>query len=139
MNHEARSEHRRRGRLAPQSFLVGGLLLVNFPAAALYGLSAIGLMSQYTVRVINESGATIDSFVLKGPGVDVDFGPITVGDNKTRSLAFTGDGTLDFSASEQRLHFDGQIEGYVTGNQGGDATIRVLPDGKFEITKTFED
>jgi len=96
INHEARSEHKCRRPLTRQSLLVGGLLLVNFPAAALYGLSVIGLMTQYTVRVINESGTTIDSFVLIGPHVHVDVGPIPMGDVKSRSLAFNGDGTLDF-------------------------------------------
>jgi hypothetical protein len=117
------------------TLLLGSLLLSNFPAAAIYGLSAIGLTTQYVVQVINGSDVVVDSFIVEGGGVHVEFGPIQVGESKQCRVFFDADGTLRFKARQQQLRFDGEIEGYVTRNVGGMATVQIKPDGKFEVLR----
>lgn len=122
-----------RASLVVQALLVSGLLLVNYPAAAFYALSAIDLMGRCTVHIANESDTTIESLILIGPGVKVEAGPVQPGGNTSRTLDFVGDGTLDFSAKQQNASFKGQLAGYVTGGIGGEIVVRVKPDGKFEV------
>ena len=113
--------------------MVGGLLLVNFPAAAIFTLSAINVVTRYTVRVLNESGNAIESFVVTGPGVRVELGPVAPGHRVKRHLGFSGDGSLEFTARQGQSNFRGVLDGYVTGGLGGDTTIRVLPERQIEI------
>ncbi len=113
--------------------LVGGLLLINFPAAVFYMLSAINITTRYTVRVHNDSDRPIESLVVTGPGVRVELGPIAPGQQAQRHVHFRGDGTLDFSARQQEILFSGQLEGYVTGGLGGNRTIRVKQRGVYEL------
>jgi hypothetical protein len=116
-----------------QSFLVGALLFLNFPLAIIYVSWSIDLMGQYLIRVVNESEATVESFVLKGPGVEVELGPLPPRTAKRRYLDFTGDGTLSFTARQGQLQFDGEVEGYVTGGFGSEATVHVQPAGQFVV------
>jgi hypothetical protein len=71
--------------------------------------------------------------VVTGPGVRVELGPLAPGERTRRHIRFHGDGSLDFSARQQELQFGGQLEGYVTGNWGGDKSIRVPKRGIFEL------
>ena len=121
------------GGSSRRAWLIGGLLLVNFPAAAVYGVSAIDVMGRETVRIINDSGARIDNVVLLGPGVKNAVGPIPAGGRVRRYLRFAGDGTLEFSARQNEVAMQGELEDYVTGGWGGDVTLHLLPDGKFEV------
>jgi hypothetical protein len=122
-----------RGRLWLQALSVGGLLLVNFPAAAFFALSAIDVETRYKVRVSNDSNRPIESLIVAGPGVRVELGPIAPGQLTRRNIHFDGDGTLDFLARQQQTQFGGQLEGYVTGGWNGDKTIRVRQGGTFDI------
>jgi hypothetical protein len=117
------------------TLLLGSLLLSNFPAAAIYGLSAIGLITQYVVQVVNGSDVVVDSFIVEGGGVHVELGPIQVGESKQCRVFFDADGTLRFKARQQQLRFDGEIEGYVTRNVGGMATVQIKPGGNFEVVR----
>ena len=130
---ESRLERTTRSPLWLQGVLVGGLLLVNFPAAAFFTLSAIDVSTRYTVRVHNDSDRPIESLVVTGPGVRLELGPIAPGQHTRRHIHFSGDGTLGFSARQQELQFGGQLEGYVTGGMGGDKSIRVRQRGVYEI------
>ncbi len=132
---EARNGQPHRIPLGLQSLLVGGLLLVNFPAAAYYAWSAVGLMTQFTVCVVNETGAVVDNVVLTGPGVHVETGPIPAGSRSWHTVHFSTDGTLEFAASWQSGSSEGPIEEYVTNGVGGDATLRLLPNGEYEIDR----
>ncbi len=122
-----------------QAVLVGGLLLINFPAAVFYMLSAINITTRYTVRVHNDSDRPIESLVVTGPGVRVELGPIAPGQQAQRHVHFRGDGTLDFSARQQEILFSGQLEGYVTGGLGGNRTIRVKQRGVYELQPALPD
>jgi hypothetical protein len=131
---ESRVERPRRVPLGHQAMLVAGLLVANFPVAAFYAGSAIDLMSRFMVQIINESGNTIDSFVLIGPGVNVEAGPISPADRAQCSLEFLGDGKLDFAAIQRDYQFNGRLADYVTVGWGTEITVRVKPEGKFEVT-----
>ena len=116
-----------------QVLLVSGLLLVNYLAATLFVMSAVDLMAQCTLHVANESTSTIESFVLIGPGVRVEAGPIQPGGSTSRTLDFQGDGMLKFAAKQQNVSFDGLLVDYVTSGMGGEIVVRVKPDSKFEV------
>jgi hypothetical protein len=122
-----------RGTLWLQGLLIGGLLFVNFPAAAFILLSVIDISTRYTVRVYNESDQPIESLIVTGPGVHLEFGPIAPGRHTRRHVRFHGDGTLDFSVRQRDLRFGGRLEEYVTGGWGGYKTIRIRQGGEYEI------
>ncbi len=68
-----------RRHLRRQGAFALALLLSNFPAAAYYTLSAIDVVTHYTVDVENESDRRIESFVITGPGIRAELGPIAPG------------------------------------------------------------
>jgi hypothetical protein len=117
-----------------RGLLVGGLLFLNFPLAAFYLLSAVAHMSDCMVQIVNESGAPVESFVIKGPGVDVEAGPIRLGGRARRFLSFHGDGTLDYSLRQQELDLGGQLSEYVTGGMVGELSVNIKPGGKVEVS-----
>ncbi|MEY3394901.1 MAG: hypothetical protein RL346_1137 [Verrucomicrobiota bacterium] len=115
--------------LIPRALMVGGLLILNFPAAAFYTGSAIKLHTRYTVEVRNESGQPIDSLSILGPGVNT--APVSIAPGKTieQHLRFKHDGELTFSLNQHGSEIRGVIEPYVTGGLGGHATLRIHPRG----------
>ena len=131
--HEVRVERTTRSPLWLQGVLVGGLLLINFPAAAFFTHSAIAVSTRYTIRVYNDSDQPIESLVVTGPGVHLELGPINPGQRTRRHIYFRGDGALEFLARQQELMFSGQLEGYVTSGLGGDRSIRVRQRGVYEM------
>lgn len=108
-----------------------GLLFANFPAAAVYGISAIDVMSRFTARVVNDSGEKIDALELKGIGKVVQFNPIPVGGRTRRYVRHFGEGSVEFTARQRDGVIRGELWGYVCG--GEDITLRFLPGGKFEV------
>ncbi len=122
-----------RRHLRRQGAFALALLLSNFPAAAFYTCSAIDVVTHYTVDVENESDRRIESFVITGPGIRAELGPIAPGRRVQRHFQFLGDGTLDFAAQQQDVQFRGQLDGYVTSGLGGEKSIVVRPDGDYEL------
>ena len=92
-------------------------------------------MSGTIVTVANHSGQTIESCILKGPGVKVELGPIPSGSERLAYLSFRGDGMLSFSAREADVSFDGEFSEYVTGGIGGEMTLELLPGRDFKVTE----
>jgi hypothetical protein len=125
----------RTGRASPlKALLVGGLLFANFPLAAVYSASAIDISTRFTVRVYNESDHTIESFVILGPGIQTEIGPIHSGKKAIQHNYPNSDGSLRFTARHQQLNYDGELEGYVCNGWDGDKTVRVSGNGKFIVT-----
>lgn len=114
-----------RRRLSVSRKLAWTLLVANFPAAILITLAAVNAMTRYSVTVINQGTKPIESFILTGPGVSVQLGPISPKEEKTRHLHFKGDGVLDFDCRQEGKQFNGQLEGYVTGSMGCVKTVRI--------------
>ncbi len=130
---QSRTKATARRALWIQGLAVGGLLLINFPAAWIYMLSVSEIYDRYTVQVTNEGKSPVESFVVTGPGVRVEFGPIASGKTVKRHLHFGGDGTLDFTVRHGQQQSKGTLEGYVTGGLGGSKTVRVKQNGECEI------
>ena len=112
------------------------LLLVNFPVAFVYVLSADNVMSRVTIRIVNESGNKIDAIAIEGIGVDKHVGPVTAGGYNRVYLRHVGEGGINFIARQGDREFKGELNGYVVG--GEDITLRFLPDGKFEVGNNRE-
>ncbi len=124
----------RTGRTSPlNALLVGGLLIANFPAAIFYTSSAIDISTRYTIRVYNDSDHQIESFMILGPGIETEIGPIPSGKKVVRHYYPTTDGYLRFTVRQHGLSFEGELEGYVTGGSEGDKTVRIREKGSFEI------
>lgn len=114
-----------------QSSVVACLLLVNFPAALVYGISAIDVMSRTTIRIVNESGREFDAISFQGAGVDKRVGPMSPRDYERIYVRASCEGGIEFVASQGGREIKGELIGYVAG--GEDITLRFLPDGKFEV------
>lgn len=119
-----------------RNLLVACLLLVNFPVAFVYVLSADNVMSRVTIRIVNESGNKIDAIAIEGIGVDKHVGPVTAGGYNRVYLRHVGEGGINFIARQGDREFKGELNGYVVG--GEDITLRFLPDGKFEVGNNRE-
>lgn len=113
---------------------VGSLLLINFPVAAFYVLSAINVATRYTVCFYNDSRQPVQSLIITGPGIRVDMGAIAPGGRARQHLQFRGDGSLDFSVRQQEKQFSGQVDGYVTHGLGGNKEVRLKDGGVFEVS-----
>src|SRR5262249_6050924 len=94
----------------------------------------VEIQTRYTVRVRNDSGATLESFVVTGPGASIEMGPVAPAEEVETHLHFRGDGQLRFAARQGRHDFGGEIDGYVTGGFFGKKSIRIGKDGEFAIT-----
>ncbi|HEX4073043.1 MAG TPA: hypothetical protein VHX68_17820 [Planctomycetaceae bacterium] len=125
-------------RWRPQVAAAGCLLFLNFPAAVFCLYSADDVLTRTTVDVINDSPSVIESFVLEGPGVQQEVGPLAAGQQIRRHLHFRGSGTLSFIAKEQGIEFRGVIDDYVCYDIGGRATIRVTAPKIWRVEHTAE-
>jgi len=109
------------------------LLIANFPAAMLITRSVIIVMTRYTVTVANESSSLIESFIVSGPGIEVELAPVPTNGTVTKHLRFSGDGSLDFEIRVGQMKTNGLIDGYVTPNLGGANTVRFKADKSIEV------
>lgn len=105
------------------------LLCVNFPVSAFYAYSAIVVFTRYTLVVVNDSDQPVESFVVTGPDVDIELGPIPAGGRTQRHLRFGGDGKLAFEMTQQQSRFGGELEGYVTPNFRSRKTVKIKQGG----------
>lgn len=129
LKREARST-----RSSPMNaLLVGGLLIANFPVAIFYAHSAIDISTRFTVRVYNDSNYSIDSFIILGPGVETEIGPIPSGHKAIQHNHITTDGSLSFTARQQEVSFNGELESYVSINHEGDMTVRISKKGSCQL------
>jgi hypothetical protein len=133
LKHQSKSNQTAQRTLIIRTLLVGGLLIVNFPVAAIYASSAIDISTRYTVRVYNDSFHAIESFVILGPNIQTEMGPIPAGKKAVQHNYPKGDGCLRFTARQGQVCFDGELEGYVTGNSSGDKNVRVSSKGIYKI------
>ena len=121
-----------------RSLFVAALLIANFPIAGFYAISAVEHMSDYFVHVSNVSDQNIDSLTLVGPGIETKVGPIRSGEEKTITIRFTGEGPLHFQAQQGQELLQGELDGYVCGGLGGDTSLRLLPNGRFDVRRKWD-
>ena len=122
-----------RQRIRNNALLAGGLLLVNFPAAAGIFSAGVMILTRYEVTVVNAGPEIIDSIVLSGGGVNEDFGPIPPGHRKKRGFWIQHDGTLPITAKQGNRSLMGTVDGYVTYDMCGHKIVIFTPEGKIRI------
>lgn len=94
---------------------------------------AIHIETQYTVIVLNDSDQAIESFVLSGPAVQVELGPIAARRKVRRRFRFSQDGELIFYARQDGVPFNGVVDRYVTNDMGGRTIVRVKGKGVYVV------
>jgi hypothetical protein len=129
-----RAGHLPRRRVLRDAGLIVVLLLSNFPAALVCAGIARRVDLLYVVTVVNASGVTLDSFVISGPGVIADLGPVGPGARASHACRFADDGELTFAASQPGSSFSGTIDGYVYSISGGDEVVTVAGPGAVIVT-----
>jgi hypothetical protein len=131
--------HYTRKRWIIRRLLWGGLvLLMNFPLAAAYIGITLYLMSFATVTVVNAGSKTVESFVVKGAGVNVEMGPIRPGGSVTRQYRIGQDSAVTFLGRKGERKLTGVIDGYQQAGptKGSYADIVTIDDdGKASVTQ----
>jgi hypothetical protein len=115
--------------------LIGGLLFVNFPAAAVLTYLVIAIESSYTVVVCNQTGCELTDVRVEGGGCSADFGSIASGDSGRRVFWVRHDGRLEITAREGADTRSKIIDEYVTNSLGGHTTVTLHPDGAIAIVR----
>ncbi len=116
------------------SVVAGTLLIANFPVAATYTILAMDIESRYYVAVENRREQPIESFLVTGGGVQVDFGLIPPNARVCRSFHIVHDGQLSFQTYIDGVETTGIVDGYVTGSLGGNKQIRIDSDNTIGVS-----
>ena len=115
-----------------RSALAATLLVGNFPLCGFY----MRLASMHTVRVVNATGATVDSFVVTDPrGGQWELGPIPAGGRARRMIDAKGEGSIIFRAkSKGATTTTGVVADYITSGQTGSTrTVTLQPGGTHTV------
>ncbi len=110
-----------------------GILLFNFPVAALALYSAEYIISTNTAAVINNSSYEVTDMVLSEREQSYPFPPITPGQEVIEHFHFKYEGAVDYKLSINGAVKTGVMFGYVTGGIGESATMVITSDGTVEI------
>jgi hypothetical protein len=110
-----------------------GILLFNFPAAALALYSADFIVSSSTATVINNSSFEITDMVLIEREQSYPFPPIAPGQEVIEHFHFKHEGSVEYKLSLNGSIKTGIMFGYVTGSGGEKATMAIHSDGAVEI------
>ncbi len=114
-----------------QAILVGGLLLINFPAAFLCVRSANDIATRYTLTVENQSGEVIDRLVFEGACPRLEFEKLKAGARLVYWFQpeFEGPATFEARLGDKRL--EGVVDLWVTAGQS--LTLRIKQNGGFHV------
>ncbi len=112
------------------------LLLVNFPAAYFCMGTAARIQQQYTVIATNDSSVRVERFLVSGPGVKVDLGPIKPGHTVKRHLDFRGAGPLSCSAVHEGISSVAELEERVDNNFRSFKRIQIAQNGVLTVSPT---
>jgi hypothetical protein len=96
--------------------------------AAVCFSAGIGWATRYTLELDNRAATPWTDVELRAPGVEQML-TVPTGATLTRSLWFRGDGVLTLRADGRET----VVEGYVTHNLGGDATVVRERDGTVRV------
>lgn len=124
-----------RKRLLLRSLLAGGVLLVNFPAAAFVFDAAFHFDSRCEVSISNQGSAALTDVALKGGGVHEVIGEIPVGDTVVRRFWVGTDGALSMSAKQGQNKLAHTVEAYVTNGLGFRSLVIVEDNGRIEVRR----
>ena len=113
------------------------LLAVNYPAAAVLFDVAWRDRTAYVVLLRNESAASWSGLGLAGGGVRRELGVLAAGDSVQVRLWFVADGSLELRGTAAAGPATTVVEGYVTRNFGGTATVVLAADGRVHVTSAW--
>ena len=119
--------------IVKQGLFSGSILFANFPVTAIIVILVIKIATTFTVVIANKSGSIIDNFVLTGPGVNIDMGPIAPNENAKHSFNVAHDGVLKFKAGQKNNETEGIVEDYVTSGIGGKKLVIIDSEKKFTV------
>ena len=114
-----------------QAILVGGLLLLNFPAAFLCVRSANDIATRYTLTIENQSGEVIDRLVLEGACPRLEFEKLKPGVRLVVYFHPRFEGPATFEARLGDKQLEGVVDSYVTAGQS--STLRIKQNGGFDV------
>lgn len=117
-----------------KGIISAGIMIANIPIAIFVSALAIGIMTQYTLTVLNDSGTNIQDVVVMAPNFRVNTGDIPAGEIRVVKLHFQRDGELTFEVHFETQSLQGNIEGYVTNGMGGRSTL-IINKNKYRIEK----
>lgn len=108
-----------------------GILLVNFPAAAL----AIHFadIESYTVTIENDSNFRITDLVLVEQDKSHQIPVIEPHQQLTEKVHFNYEGSVNYRLSINSINQEGVLFGYVTDGISDDAVIKIKKDSSIEI------
>jgi energy-coupling factor transporter transmembrane protein EcfT len=120
-------------RRGPRSWLIGLILLVNFPIA--YGIvwRVQTMVVTSSVTVVNKGSSTVESCVVAGGSASIDFGPIRPGGKATRYFLITHDGTSRFTARQNEHQVEAIVEPYVTNGAAIRKQIEIRDGGGIRV------
>ena len=79
------------------------------------------------------------SFVASGPGIRLELRPVEIGQQLKRNFHFSGEGAFSFTArqvvNESTNEITGVIDHYVTQGLGGESSLILLPNGRYEVQR----
>jgi hypothetical protein len=109
-----------------------GILLFNFPVAALALYSAEYIISTSTAIVINNSPFEITDLVISEREQSYPFPPIAAGQEVIEYFHFKYEGSVNYKLSLNGSVKTGVMFGYVTGGMGESATMVISSNGAVE-------
>lgn len=120
-------------RLRVATLASAGLLLTNFPVAAVIVWAALAIDTRYTVVVHNASQVQLDRVRVFGGGCDASYGSLPPGATASRSFWIRGDGVIVLRASSGDDGLEQSISSYVTVGGGGHLTVTVEQDKRIAV------
>ncbi len=116
-----------------RTLILLGILLFNFPTAALVLYSAEYIISTSTATVKNSSLFEVTDMVLIEREQSYPFPPIAPGQEVIEHFHFKYEGSVDYKLSLNGSIKTGIMFSYVTGGMGENATMVIHSDGAVEI------
>ncbi len=115
-----------------KSLISLGVLLFNFPAAALALYSAYYVTSTSVATVQNNSSFEVNDLVLTERDLSYPLPPIGPGQEITEYVHFKYEGSVDYRLTLNGSIKEGIMFGYVSNGMGGSATLVIKRDGTIE-------
>lgn len=122
-----------REQRARESLVALGLLLANFPAAAIIVAAFFVIFDRYVVLVKNESDRPLIQVRIVGAGSNFEAPQIESGGVRSYSWWDTSDGAIRFSAEHDGRPVAALVD-EISGDMAGKSSIVVAQDGQVTVT-----